>query len=401
MRGLCIASCLLLLVVAGCRGAVEEPPTPAPRVLVAASPSPVPTESEGTPEVQAVRSPAPAVFVRPIASPSPIALPLSVLVGYSGSDLRVGLDLALEENLYLTAAAIAAAAAQRTDELAGLSRTLDQTSSTIAAIVGAVRGSQAQQTLLDGLRAQIATVLSAARGEGATFDVDTTDPVLRARGVALRMLVLNATPIDLATLRNTLAGMDDVARPLAADLAERAAAQLAGPTDEPETQLRLAVDRHVQEHVLLLGLALHPGGPTNADAPNAPLDELAQQLAPIYGEPMARGLASVLHEHTTALLSTNRPLAPVALDQARADLDALLATANPLLPKGIISAQLRAADQELLAAADSFVARDWGSAYSHIHQAARLSQRVGDAIALATTDRYPGRFLATPTPASP
>ena len=107
------------------------------------------------------------------------------------------------------------------------------------------------------------------------------------------------------------------------------AAQIAGPTDDPETQLRLAVDRRLQEHVLLLALALRPGVPPNVDAPNAPLDELAQLIAPIYGEPMANGLASVLHEHTTALLTTNRPAAPAALDAARVDLDATLATRPP------------------------------------------------------------------------
>ena len=45
-----------------------------------------------------------------------VALPLSVLVGHSGSDLRAGLDLTLEENLYLAAASIAAEADGRLDE---------------------------------------------------------------------------------------------------------------------------------------------------------------------------------------------------------------------------------------------------------------------------------------------
>ena len=94
-------------------------------------------------------------------------MPLSVLVGRSGSDVRVGLDLVLEEGVYLHAAALDAAAADRRDELVAIARTLDQNSSTLAAIVGAVRGRQTQQTLLDQERGQTVDLLASVQGDTA------------------------------------------------------------------------------------------------------------------------------------------------------------------------------------------------------------------------------------------
>jgi hypothetical protein len=85
-----------------------------------------------------------------------------------------------------------------------------------------------------------------------------------------------------------------------------------------------------------------------------------------------------------------------SLDRARTALDALLAAANPLLPRGMLLAVLRSTDQELVGAVDATAAHDWAAVYGHLHQAARLSQRFGDAVAQATVDRYPGRYLASP-----
>jgi hypothetical protein len=409
----------LVLFLASCARAPDELPTRAPRIVVAGTPSPAPaTEPPARPASAATVSALPAAVVRPGASPSPVALPLSVLVGRNGSDVRVGLDLALEENVYLAAAAIEAAAHERDDELAGTARTLDQTAATLAAIVGAVRGPEAQQALLEALRRQTAEVLDYTRGTGARPSAPP-DALLQQRAQGLLDIVDSAIGADSAdavhattTLRAAAARMDDVVRPLAADLAAQVPAQVAGATDAVEVELRLALDRRLQERVFLVGRALSASvdgrdvdRQAAAQTADATAEELGQLFAPFYGDSVATHLAGALRERNAALLgptsSGNRDSSANALELARDELDSTFSGANALLPRGMLVVQLRAEDQELLATVDALGARDWGSAYGHLHQAARLSQRFGDALAQATADRFPGRFLPTPAPGAP
>jgi hypothetical protein len=324
----------------------------------------------------------------------------------------VSLDLVLEEGVYLTAAALDAAAADRRDELVAITRSLDQNSSTLAAIVGAVRGRQTQQTLLDLLRGQTVNLLASEQSNQAqlaaslaspTLTAQQLEPLLDQRARAQRAIAEAATaqdvPRELAAIRTAAQQADDLARPLAKALAAEVPAEAPGQTDNAEIQLRLALDRRLQEQVYLVGRAISAAGSRDADATAI---ELGQQLAPIYGEHMTSDLVSTLDQHTAALLGlasgSDRDVANSSLDRARTALDGQLAAANPLLPRGMLLAVLRSQDQELVGAVDAAAARDWAGAYGHLHQAARLSQRVGDALAQATVDRYPGRYLAPGTP---
>ncbi len=124
--------------------------------------------------VQAVQ-PQPAVrsvVVRPVGSPSPAALPLSVVAGRSGADVRVALDLVLQENAFLLAAAENAASNARLDELIGVSSALDQNSVLLAEIVGAAKGQTVAQALLEAWRGEVADVVSYAQGQGASASAD-------------------------------------------------------------------------------------------------------------------------------------------------------------------------------------------------------------------------------------
>jgi hypothetical protein len=322
-----------------------------------------------------------------------------VLVGHSGSDLRASLDLALEENLYLAGASIAAVADGRLDEESGIAGPLDQTSSTIAAIVGAVRGAPVQAALLDGLRRQTANPTSAPDPTGDAI----ADTLLRGRAESLRTLSAADAIRSAATVRSAAAHADDVVRPLVAQLATEVPGQIAGSTDDADIALRLAVDRRLQERDYLLGRAFHAEDADNSPdlaAAGATVDEIAALLAPSYGQDVATRITGPLHARNAALGHPDQDRSAIAaqLDQARGDLDTALSAANPLVPRGIAAAELRAEDQELQAAVDALATSDWRAVYGHLHQAARLSQRFGDTLAQATSDRYPNRFLATPTP---
>jgi hypothetical protein len=335
-----------------------------------------------------------------------------LLVGRTGADLRVGLDLTIEEALYLRAAALDAAYMGRLDELAGIGRTLDQTTATLAGIVGAARGVATQQAVLETLRAQTASAIADARAHRPVSQSrQLSDLLVSFLAQRTSDLVTAATLGEVGKLddaaRDAAAHSDDVARPLAAELASLAGTDVSGPTEDAEVDLRLGLSRLLQEHVFLAGRAMSAASAQrDADlqaalaAADANAAEFGARMRDLYGEPLANRLTDGQRDHVRALAKLaqggDRDQALSTLERVRTELDALLAIANPLLPRGIGISQQRLTDHELTSAADAFVARDWGSAYGHLHQAARQSQRLADLIARASVDRFPSRFTTTP-----
>src|SRR5258707_2737289 len=115
-----------------------EPPAASPVVVLTVAPRSVPVTAPPT--------------LQPVGAASPVALPLSVLAGRSGADARVALNLLLQEQVFLTAAATNAASNARLDELIGITPTLDQNSILLAQVLGGVKGQAAAVALLDAWR---------------------------------------------------------------------------------------------------------------------------------------------------------------------------------------------------------------------------------------------------------
>ena len=138
------------------------------------------------------------------------------------------------------------------------------------------------------------------------------------------------------------------------------------------------------------------------DAASDSADELGQQLASVWGPELGNALAERERAETATLVALasggNRSQATSDLDRLRGEIDLLLSGANPLLPKGMLSQQLRPIDQAVLSASDAFVARDFSTAYTRLREAARQTQKPADALALSIVDRFPGRYLLLPTP---
>jgi hypothetical protein len=419
-------------------------------VFVAACATPAPTQPKqpgaaplGTPsaaatpvEVQAAgrsASSAPVPVVRPLASPSPVALPLSVLAGRSGSDVRVALNLLFQEQLYLCAAAMDAASSARLDELIAVSGVLDQNSMALAEIVGAVQGEPAAQTLLDAWRGLVDDLVQYAQGQQsvASADLDRRRPVVAAqfafagltaataddllrRHIQAQLILADALISHDSTqaaqrLRSAAAASDDLARPLAAAIAAQAPAQAPPPTEGLDVDVRIDLARLLQEHTYLTGAAVDAAsdgrvGDQHAllGAANANATDLGVRLGAAYGPDIGNGLAERERAETASLVSVasggDRAQAAAELARLRGELDGLLSTANQLLPPGLVSQQLRASGQPLLTAADAFSARDFGTAYNRLREAARQSQKAADSVALSLVDRYPGRYFVLPTP---
>ncbi|HYY87891.1 MAG TPA: hypothetical protein VFA49_03780, partial [Chloroflexota bacterium] len=144
-----------LAVASACGSPSQPQPTlpPPPPAPPTATPLAAPSPSPALPAPLAVPA------VRPAASPSPAVVPLSVVVGYTGSDLRTSLDLLVQEHLSLAAAALDAAAANREDELGAISSSLDQSSTALAQVVGSVNGADAQQQFAEAWRRRIGSLV--------------------------------------------------------------------------------------------------------------------------------------------------------------------------------------------------------------------------------------------------
>jgi hypothetical protein len=369
----------------------------------------------------------------PSAAPNTVPLSLSVLAGHSGSDLHVTLELLFQEQLYLAAATMQAAANTRLDESGAANILLDQDAATLGPLVAAVSGQAKGDQALAAWRAVNGDLLSYAQGSNqsaARADLDAQRMALAgalalgdvsADAVSDRLRARFEAQLDFAdavaahdaqravtALRTAAANTDGLVAPLSAAIAARAPDQVAPPTSSPEIDLRVNFGRLLQERVLIVAMAADATANQRADeqqalvqAADANADEIGTLLGNAYGADLGSRVANDLRSQTAAYVSASggdRSQASADIERARNDVDAAISGTNALLPRGLLAQEMRAVDQPLLTTADAFTARDWGAAYNRIHEAARQSQKVSDSLSQTIVDRYPGRFLVTPTP---
>ncbi|HEX8966453.1 MAG TPA: hypothetical protein VF937_01145 [Chloroflexota bacterium] len=432
MRRAVVGVCCCLGAIA-CTARVPPAPTPtgAPAVAAPSASPPPAAVPVGVQQIQV--APQAASAARVIASPSPAALPLAVLAGRSGGDLRVALDLLLQENAFLAASSMDAAASARLDELIGSTSALDQNSLALAETVGAVRGQPTAEAVLDAWRGAMADLVAYAQGQqsSAIADLDrrraalaselaagdlsesVADDILRGRlqsQLALADSIVGRDPtLSAQRLRSLAAGSDDLGGRLAAALAAQVA-ELAPPSTEGgDVEVRVHLTLALQQHVYLTAAAIAAGADGRLPeqqvyvaAADQDAADLGGQLGSVYGADLGTAVADRLGRETAAFVSAasggDRQQSASDIDRARADLDQLLSTVNQMLPPGLLIQQLRASDQPLLTAADAFVARDFTTAFARVREAARQAQKPADTLAVSIVDRYPGRYLVLPTP---
>jgi hypothetical protein len=373
--------------------------------------------------------------VRAIASPSPASVPLSLLAGRSGADLRVALDSLLAENAFLSATAMQAGAAARLNELIGVSSALDTNTLTLAEIVGTLKGEATASAFADAWRGQSADLVNYAQGQQASASADLearrgvsasqlaagTFSVTDASSALQRRTQAELTLIDSSDSARKMAALlessDDLGRPLAAAIAAHFSDLSPQTTEGPEIDLRLRLVSGLQEHVLLTGAAVAaaadgraPEAQAYSDAAGAAADRLGGTLAPSDAATgltanVGSGVADRLRSQTVAMVSAasggDRGQAAQDMDRLRGEIDGLLSGANPLLPPGLLAQQLRASDQPLLTAADAFVAHDYPTAFARLHESLHQAQKPAETVAEAIVDRHPARFLGVPPPMVP
>jgi hypothetical protein len=358
-----------------------------------------------------------------------------VLAGHTGADLRITLDRLLLEQEFLTLAGMDAASNARLDQVIGVSNALDQSNVSLAEVVGAVKGQSTADALVDALRGQSSDMVDSAGGwtpaaaadlekrrgdivnQLATdsFPADTVTGLEKTRDVTLlsmsQALVAHDQQTAAQRLEAAIAANDNLARPLAAALAARSSDLTPATVEGRDVDLRRSINQDLQEHLWWTALALSAsadGRAPDAQVPLARADAASADLGSILGQvwtdDVGNEVADGLRSETATLEGiaggADRRQSATELDRERSDLDGHLASANPLLPPGLMNQQLRASDQPFLVAADAFLTRDYAAAYSRVLEAGRQGQKPADSLALSIVDRFPGRYLELPPPPS-
>ena len=428
---------LVALLPAVLLGACSAPSPPAPTpvdVTAVRVATPTPVAVAAVAPQSAPQAIVPIPTLRPNALASPVPLPLSIVAGRSGADVRVALDSLLQEQVYLVAAAMDASSNGRLDELIGASSALDQNSRAIAQLIGAVKGQATAQALADAWRAQAADLVQLARPQpdpsvaadlerqgsaiAALVALDqlsasAAEDLLRQRVAAFRAVadaVAGRDPVAAAAqVQATVLGSDALARPLSAAISATVPAQAPAPSEGLDIDLRLAIARDLLARVYVVGAAAAAAGDGRAADLSAQsstvdqtVDDLGKQLTSEWSDDITRSVAERLRAESAALISIasggDRRAAAATVDRVRSELDNVLAAANPLLPPGLLAQQLRASDQPLLTAADAFAARDYLNGYTRLREAARQTTKPATTLALSMVDSHPARYLALPTP---
>jgi hypothetical protein len=355
-------------------------------------------------------------------------LPLSIVAGRSGADVRITLDRLLLEQEFLTMAAMDAAANARLDELIGASSALDQSSVSLAEVVGAINGQPAAVALLEALRGETADLVGAAGGwtpaaaadlerrraavasQLATDDLsaDTATGLLVTRDQTLLSVSASLANQDRAAaiqeLESALAANDNLALPLSAALATRASELTTRTVEGRDVDLRRSINQALQERLWWATLAVTASADGRAPGAQLPLarsDDAANSLGAIVagvwttelGDEVAEGLRSESATLNGIAAGGDRRQLATQLDRLRSDLDSHLAATDELLPPGLLGQQLRASDQPQLTAVDGFIARDYTAAFSRALEAGRQAQKPADTLAMSIVDRFPGRYL--------
>ncbi len=302
----------------------------------------------------------------------------------------------------------------------------------LAEIVGAAKGQTVAQALLEAWRGEVADVVSYAQGQGASasadldrkrsviaaqvalgdLSTDTADELVRQRFAAevglADAVATHDTTGSVSRVEALVASSDALGGPLAAAMAAQLK-DLAPTTSEGlDVDLRVHLTSALQAHVYLTGLAVSAaadGRAAEAQAYSDLIDSSAQdpgaQFGALYGAELGTRVASRLQAESAAFVAAgsggDRRQAAADIDRFRAELDVLLSGANQLLPSGLVNQQLRASDQPLLTAADAFAVHDFVSAYARLRESARQIHKPAETLAAASIDRYPGRYIATPT----
>jgi hypothetical protein len=176
----------------------------------------------------------------------------------------------------------------------------------------------------------------------------------------------------------------------------------------PAAQLRLSLDSALAEHAFLLGEAMRTGLAAGADfnaagrALEANSVSLIGLIEQVYGSDAASAFGDLWRQHIAYLIDYTRALANDDADAKAlaehqlhtyvADFSALLASANPNLPRDVVD-KLVSEHVEQLETVAAFKTADYARAYPGVRATYKHMFTLGDALAKAIAMQFPAKFL--------
>ena len=351
----------------------------------------------------------------------------------TAADVRAKLEFALQEHVYLAGSATGEALAGNTKGFDGAAAALGQNSNDVTGLITAVYGDAAgkafdplwkkhigffvayTQAIAKGDRAaadKAVADLTAYASEFGAFIESATNGGLKKDAVA-SLLGRHAQTLIAAIdaqkagdaksadmkLKQAAAHMTMIAEPLAAAIAKQQG--YSGDATSPAADLRATLNRNLQEHVYLAGLATGQalaGNTKGFDAAAATLDtssnDLIGAVSSVYGDAAGKAFDPLWKKHIGFFVAYTQAIAKgdrAAADKAVADLTAyagefgafIESATNGGLKKDAVASLLTGHAQTLIAAIDAQKAGDPMKAYANLKKAAAHMPMIADPLAAA------------------
>lgn len=208
-------------------------------------------------------------------------------------------------------------------------------------------------------------------------------------------------------LASACGGKDVTPTPTATPLAPTEV--LSPATNTKAASLRTGLNKLLQEHVYLAGLATGAAANGRADefqAAAKTLDQnsvaMSKAIESVYGADAAAQFLNGWRAHIGMFISYVDALNKkdqAGKDKALADLanygksaDAFFSKANPNIPPGLVEQTLAPHTGYLLAVCDAQVAKDHDKAYENLKAGADQTQMIGDFLSSAIVKQFPEKF---------
>jgi hypothetical protein len=401
------------------------------------------SSSRPSPTVQgAQNSPASSATMTAPASASAGAGVSGDATGGKAGDLRLGLDLLLEEHVYLAGFATSEALLGNDAGFKGAAAVLDTNTVGLGKAIGTAYGSDAEAKFLELWRAHIGMFAAYAKGAAAKDDaakqkaradldgyrrdfdafITGANPNL-PKGAVAELLVPHVEHLTAAidgvasgdfqagfsALKMAADQTEKIADPLAIAIVKQFPDKFPGNPTSKAVDLRVTLNDLLGEHVYLAGLPVRmalagsdPGFKAGAAVLDENTVELSKAIGSVYGAEaeakfleLWRAHIGMFVEYTQRAAANDdakKSKAKADLDGYRRDFDAFITGANPNLPKGAVASLLVEHVDGIVKAIDALAAKDYAAGYRDLKMAEDHSQMIADPLSGAIVKQFPAKF---------
>lgn len=360
----------------------------------------------------------------------------------SAEELRVVMNLLLQEHTYLVGGLTMATARGDTAAAQALQPEVDQNSEQLSQLLGSIYGANVEQAFREVWRnhvgyfvnyAQAAVLNDPNQLRQATQSLDqyarnigqilgAANSSITAESVAglfqsqaqqiartIDQTVSNDPAQAFASLQTTARASYDISNPLSAAIVSQFPSRFPGDVGSDAANFRSNLNRLIQEHTLLAGYATTAAalGQTvtlQAVTPRIAQNstQLTQLIGAVYGTSVEQRFGQLWNEHINGFVNyaqaarakdqTQRQQALQGLERYRQEIGELLNQANPALTQAVVAQLFQPHVQHITAAIDAASQNNQALAWSELDIAAHHGREIALPVAEAIIAQFPNRF---------